>query len=185
VPIEGPHEDDLFWIAKLEDDDKLTRTDAVMGTAAYMAPEQAKGRSADKRSDVWALGCVMYEMFTGTRPFRGEDVALVAAGRVPVIPKVPWGRIGYLQEHVPAFNAMLENLEKEAGQQRGEDQIGEAIDHGRHPIESRRCVHPAEHAQPPRHAVEFALHHLAVEQRDLPHEAGADADLREHFRGVE
>jgi serine/threonine protein kinase len=40
-----------------------------------MAPEQAKGRPADKRSDVWAFGCVLFEMLTGTRVFEGEDVS--------------------------------------------------------------------------------------------------------------
>src|SRR5262249_55727725 len=46
-----------------------------LGTAGYMAPEQAKGRPADKRSDVWAFGCVFYEMLTGKMAFKGEDVS--------------------------------------------------------------------------------------------------------------
>ena len=56
----------------------VTGQSVLMGTAAYMAPEQARGKPADKRADIWAFGVVLYEMLTGTRAFPGETVAEVA-----------------------------------------------------------------------------------------------------------
>ena len=54
----------------------------ILGTAAYMSPEQARGKLVDKRSDIWAFGCVLYEMLTGQRAFPGEDVTETIAAIV-------------------------------------------------------------------------------------------------------
>ena len=53
----------------------ITRMGIILGTAAYMSPEQVKGRQADKRSDVWAFGAVLYEMLSGRRAFKGDDIS--------------------------------------------------------------------------------------------------------------
>ncbi|MBA3949956.1 MAG: serine/threonine protein kinase, partial [Acidobacteria bacterium] len=56
-----------------------TQMGMILGTAAYMAPEQAKGRPVDKRADIWAFGAVLYEMLTGRRAFDGDDVSTTLA----------------------------------------------------------------------------------------------------------
>lgn len=57
----------------------MTQAGFVIGTAAYMAPEQAKGKSVDRRADIWAFGCVLYETLTGQKPFEGDTVSDVLA----------------------------------------------------------------------------------------------------------
>jgi hypothetical protein len=72
-----------------------TQIGVVLGTAAYMAPEQAKGKPVDRRVDVWAFGCVFYEMLTGWRPFAGQDATDVIAAIMrdePDWSRLPRGR---------------------------------------------------------------------------------------------
>jgi Tol biopolymer transport system component len=69
-----------------------TEVGVILGTAAYMAPEQAKGKSVDKRADIWAFGVVLYELLTGERLFKGEDVADTLAQvltKEPAFDRVP------------------------------------------------------------------------------------------------
>ncbi len=57
----------------------MTQAGVILGTAAYMSPEQARGKSVDKRADIWAFGCLLYECLTGQRAFGGETITDVLA----------------------------------------------------------------------------------------------------------
>jgi eukaryotic-like serine/threonine-protein kinase len=94
-----------------------TQAGMILGTAPYMAPEQAKGRPADKRSDVWAFGCVLYEMLTGRRAFAGDDVSDVLASVIKSDPD--WSA---LPADLPiAVRALLEGcLQKDRKQRIGD-----------------------------------------------------------------
>ena len=72
-----------------------TMQGVILGTAAYMSPEQARGKSVDKRTDIWAFGCVLYELLTGKQAFSGEDITEILAAVV-------------MKE--PAFDALPANI---------------------------------------------------------------------------
>jgi TolB-like protein/predicted Ser/Thr protein kinase len=72
----------------------ITEPGRVIGTPAYMSPEQARGQTTDKRSDIWSFGCVLYEMLTGKVPFKGETISDTLAG---------------ILEHEPNWQALPES----------------------------------------------------------------------------
>ena len=67
----------------------LTQTGAILGTPMYMSPEQLRGRKADARSDIYSLGCVMYEMLTGKPPFASKNTAEIVVGHLNQTPEMP------------------------------------------------------------------------------------------------
>jgi serine/threonine-protein kinase len=75
----------------------MTQAGMILGTAAYMSPEQARGKTVDKRADIWAFGAVLFEMLAGRRPFDGEDMTEVLGAVVRLEP--PWDA---LPSDVPA-----------------------------------------------------------------------------------
>jgi serine/threonine-protein kinase len=87
-----------------------TQTGIILGTAAYMSPEQARGKAVDKRTDIWALGCVLFEMLTGKRAFPGDDATDTI---VAVVSKDPdWSALPAIVP--PAIKRLLRrSLEKD------------------------------------------------------------------------
>ncbi len=84
-----------FGIAKmLNEESGLTCTGQIVGTPHYMSPEQASGHQADERSDIYSFGCLIYEMFVGHPPFRGDNMMAVLSQHLHSVP---------LQSYVPAY----------------------------------------------------------------------------------
>ena len=78
-----------FGLAKLAGQTGVTKTGTTMGTVLYMSPEQARGKDVDHRTDIWALGVVLYEMLTGSLPFRGDHDQTVIYSILNVEPESP------------------------------------------------------------------------------------------------
>ncbi len=80
-----------FGIARAISDasSPMTQTAAVIGTAQYLSPEQARGEQVDARSDVYSLGCVLFEILTGEPPFKGDSPVAVAYQHVREDPQTP------------------------------------------------------------------------------------------------
>jgi serine/threonine-protein kinase len=78
-----------FGIARTSTGDTLTQTASILGTASYLSPEQAQGESVDARSDIYSLGCVLYEMLTARAPFSGDSPVAIAYKHVRESPVPP------------------------------------------------------------------------------------------------
>jgi Tol biopolymer transport system component len=100
---------------------RATQMGMIIGTAAYMSPEQAKGRPVDKRADVWAFGCVVYELVTGRRTFTGDDVSDTLASVLRQ--DVDWSKLPPATP--PRLRRLLERCLERDPKQRLRD-IGEA-----------------------------------------------------------
>ena len=85
-----------------------THEGVVLGTAAYMSPEQARGRPVDKRADIWAFGCVLYEMLTGRPAFAGETVSDTIAAILQTEPEWP----AVVRESPHVWRLLVRCLEK-------------------------------------------------------------------------
>src|SRR3990172_2782417 len=78
-----------FGLAMAVDRSRVTQAGMMLGTVAYMPPEQALGRAADARSDLYSLGCVLYEMVTGRPPFLGDDSVAIISQHINTAPVAP------------------------------------------------------------------------------------------------
>jgi predicted Ser/Thr protein kinase len=110
-----------FGIAHAVDVDGMTITGTVMGTSNYIAPEQARGQAVDQQTDVYSLGCVLYELLTGEVPFEGDNFVAVAMRHVndpapsvrdvrsDVPPRLDWAiQTAMAKNHGERFDSMAE-----------------------------------------------------------------------------
>ena len=96
----------------------------ILGTAAYMSPEQARGKAVDKRTDIWAFGCVLYELLCGHAAFEGEDVTEILAAVVKTEPE--WSKVP--ANTPPAICVLLRRCLRKDRRQRLQDATGVRIE---------------------------------------------------------
>jgi len=98
-----------FGLVKLKRDLALTQVGSTLGTIAYMSPEQARGEEVDHRTDIWALGVVLYEMLTGKLPFQGDHEAAIIYEILNAEPKaIQWFRSDVPDHIVTLVSQLLE-----------------------------------------------------------------------------
>jgi Tol biopolymer transport system component len=102
----------------------VTMHGVILGTAAYMSPEQARGKAVDKRTDIWAFGCVLYELLCGRPAFGGEDVTEILAAVVKTEPE--WTRLP--EATPPAIHILLRRCLRKDKRQRLQDAVGVRIE---------------------------------------------------------
>jgi tRNA A-37 threonylcarbamoyl transferase component Bud32 len=109
-----------------EGQELLTQTGAILGTPSYMAPEQARGLPIDQRADLFSLGCVLYEMCAGRRPFTGADTMAVLTSLIADRPYEP--RVVNPDIPQPLSNLIMLLLEKDVGRRPGSaKEVAEAL----------------------------------------------------------
>jgi Tol biopolymer transport system component len=96
----------------------------ILGTGAYMSPEQAKGKAVDKRTDIWAFGCVLYELLCGRPAFEGEDITEILAAVVKTEPD--WSRLP--ESTPPPIRILLRRCLRKDRRQRLQDAAGVRIE---------------------------------------------------------
>jgi hypothetical protein len=110
--------------------ERATRMGVIIGTAAYMAPEQARGKAVDRRADIWAFGVVLYEMLSGRRAFGGDDISVTLANVIKE--DVNWSALP--RDLPPSVGHLLQRCLEKDPKQRLRD-IGEArilLEHAGH-----------------------------------------------------
>ncbi|MDQ3349224.1 MAG: serine/threonine-protein kinase, partial [Acidobacteriota bacterium] len=127
---------------------QMSQAGVILGTAAYMAPEQAKGKPVDKRADIWAFGCVLFEMLTGKRPFAGEDVTDTLAAVVRGEPD--WAALP--QDTPSSVRTLLRRCLEKDRRERLPD-IGAARLELKDALRAERSAVPPAHPAPPRSTV--------------------------------